>query len=608
MSFMISWADRGHLALAESLKVMIAKIVRACTRWTALLCWAGAAPCGFAVDGPVAPVTNLVRLQFSTNSAGETIVRHANGATPITKATNFVNATQLAATKGAQYSVIPEDATLELSSEQFPGWEAELLPKQSLAFGFNFPNRTLNLQTSDLNRMPVKLAFPDGASVEMDGNADGRLEFMDDGTYAFFGAGSMRGLNADGAPVRFGNVFPPLFGGQLIAPATNNPMGRFQRATPVNPLLFVGQIETGISVRIGKESFKLQPGVEQLISSTNGAKIAVKLNPQTRTVDWTVQRGLFRVNVDNFSCWKALGAPGQSASMQWDTNGVMMEIKNKGAVGAFQPTVLVNLNPSLNVAVGNSATFQYGRTGDCSTFVASAAGGETTLYNAATGRYIRLDEGNMSIVSGSPDRAALELMAIHKTPLRLGWSSDDQVEIKGPGGVCTVGVDGEQNFEAEGGTDVKVTYGGKDKLNIRATSGAIAVTPEFMPSIAIEIGEASGVTLGYDRGSDIFRVAAQPGNLSPVGVRTATGFYPQAGEGSRLTFVVNRSSFGAASADGELVFTETAGAGPVAASQGGAIPSVRSLPTGGGASPLFGGAGNSLDVSRIAQPPVSALE
>jgi hypothetical protein len=568
----------------------------------ALFCFGAEAPAGSAA------ATNILRMHFRTNGVGETILEHAQVSSPLQKATNrVVNASELARNKGAQFSLVPTDSTVQMSSEQFPGWEAELLPKQSLLFGFDYPDRTMNLASSDLNQMPVRLAFPDGASVEMDAASDGRLEFMDDGTYAFFGAGAMRGKNADGGPVRFGNVFPPLFGGQLVAPSTNDLNGRFKRATPVTQLTFLGQIETGVTARVGKEEFKLAPGVEQKIALTNGARIALKFNAETRSVEWKVARGVFRLNVDGFSCFKTLGASGQGASMQWDTNGVMMQLKNLGSAGAFQPTLLVNLNPSLNVAVGTSATFQYGRTGDCSTFVATASGGETTLYNAASGKYVRLDEGNMSIVSGAPDRGSLDAQAAPKTAVRLAWSSDEEVALTGPGGTYRVAVNGEESFDLGNGHDVKVRYAGKDQLDVRAEVGGVSITPDFMPNISIEIGEGSGVTMGYDRGADIFRVAPQVGNLTAVGVRTATGFYPQINPGQRLTFVINRSSVPSAG-EGDLIFTETAGAGPVATTPGGAIPPGRAVSTGRGGGTLLGGANDNLDTSRINQPPVTTLE
>lgn len=547
-------------------------------------------------------------MRFLTNSAGETLVQHADTA-PLAKkpvSDQTLNISQLANNTGGQYSLIPEMATVEVSSAQFPGWAVELPPKQSLSFGFDYPAQTLHLQSSDLNRMPAFLTFPDGASAEMDGGADARLEFMDDGTYAFFGAGSMRGKNADGAEVRFGNVFPPLFGGRLIAPPTNQPNARFTRASPVTQLTLVGQIETGLSVKVGTEVIPLS-AEERNVVAPNGAMVSLRLNPQTRTVDWTVKRGLFRINVDSFRCWKALGTSGQSASMQWDTNGILMEIKNKNGRGAFQKTLLVNLNPSLNVAVGDSATFQYGRTGDCATFVTSATGGETTLYNAQTGRYVRLDEGNMNVISGHPDRFNLDAAAAPKTPLRLSWNSDEQVEVKGPDGGCTVGIDGEQSFAASPGAEVKVVYLGKDNLSVRAESGGVSLTPDFMPNISVEVSEGAAVTLGYDRGSDIFRVQPDARNLSPVGLRTPTGFFPQINAGARLTLVINRSSFSASGNEGAIVFSEAAGAGASTplGPQGG---NIRTLPSGRGEIPLLGGATQNLDVSRIEEPSVTTLE
>jgi len=219
----------------------------------------------------------------------------------------------------------------------------------------------------------------------------------------FFGSGHLSGVSAAGAPARFGYVFPPLFGGKLIAPATNNPNGRFTRTTPVTQLTFSGAIDQAFPRAWKIRLCHLNRGKLQNIRAANGAQVSLQLNPATHTVDWDVQRGFFRINVENFHCWKTLAAAGQSAALQWHTNGILIELRNKNGRDAFDQHILVNLNPTLNVAVGELSTFQYGRTTDCSTFVATAFGGETTMYNAETGRYVRLDEGNMNFISGTPD-------------------------------------------------------------------------------------------------------------------------------------------------------------------------------------------------------------
>jgi hypothetical protein len=378
---------------------------------------------------------------------------------------------------------------------------------------------------------------------------------MDDGTYVFYGSGKMNGISADGAAVRFGYVFPPLFGGKVITPGANNPNGRFTRATPVTQLTLSGGIDSGLSAQVGKKIATLEPGKPQTVRAENGAEISLELNTATHTLDWEVQRGIFRINVDNFRCWKTLAAAGQSAAMQWHTNGVMIEMRNKNGTNAFEEHLLVNLSPTLNVAVGKSSTFQYGRTTDCSTFVATAYGGETTMYNAESGRYVRLDEGNMNFISGSPESLPASERVF--TPVRLVWETMDKVEFKSATEVASIGIGGHEIFQADAMTQLDVNYYGPEKLVVRVEAGAAAIAPSFMPNVIVEVVEGSSVTFGYDAGNNIFRIEPDSDNLSPIAIRTPNGFYPRIVPGSRITFVINRSPF--LGGGGDVIFTEIAG-------------------------------------------------
>jgi hypothetical protein len=500
----------------------------------------------------------IMRLHFQTNSVGETVVQYGEKVTSsLTNAQHLLNFTKLAEIPGATISLIPQDAMVVVTSEQFPDWIVQIPPKQTARFSWEYEKRTAHVQASDLNREAIHLSFPDGGTAEMEAQAEGRYEVMDDGTYAFFGAGKLTGINADGVTVQFGYVFPPMFGGKLIAPPANNPNGRFTRATPVAQLTFVGQIESGLSVRVGSQTVPLEPGATNNIRAENGAQISLQLNPATHTVDWAVERGIFRVNVEGFHCWKSLAASGQTAAMQWSTNGVMVELKNKNGKDAFQKHVLVSLSSTLNVAIGESATFQYGRATDCSTFFATASGGETVMYNAETARFVRLDEGNMNFVSGSPESTTAPTR--HYTPVRLIWTTNDKVEFKSATETLTVGLAGHEIFHADASTELDVNYYGPPKLTVRVEAGAAAISPNFMPRVTVELVEGSAVTFGYDADADIFRIEPADGNLSPIAIRTETGFYPRVMPGTRITFVINRSPF--LGDGGDVIFNEVAGAG-----------------------------------------------
>jgi hypothetical protein len=545
--------------------------------------------------------SSRLRMHFLTNSTGETLVRHGDLPAAVVKAglDRQLNVSQLAAQKGAQMSLVPEDVLVEITSAQFPGFQADIPPQQSFSLGFDYPKNLLDLATSDLNKQPVGLRFSDGARVQMNDKAQGRLELMLDGTYAFFGAGALTGFTADGAPVRFGNVFPPLFGGKLITPKSTNVSARFMRASPVTQITLLGQIDSDLRVRVGDKVVALERGAPQEVVLENGGRVALLNNPATHTLDWSVDRGLFRFSVDSFTCWKALGASGQAASMQWDTNGSLIQIKNKNGSGAFSSSVLVNLNASVNVAIGESATFQYGRTGDCATFMASAHGGETLMYNAQTGQYIRLDKGNLNIISGSPESVSARNQSDPAAKVRLAWSQDNQVELKGAESSMKVPLNSEDVFHPIADHDLRASRDAKGELTLRADTGAFIITPELMPSISFELSEASAVTLFYEPKADTFGL--QP--LAPVvSVRTPTGFYPNLQIGQKLTFIINRSTFTAGADEATLIFTEAAGGAPTLT--GGLLirPFTGVLPS------TFSGTQQTLTEPRVDQPPVTTLE
>lgn len=599
---------RARLGRRPSLhKSMFVNTFRIAARSLGVTLLLAAGPFLYGADAPAGTEAPVLRMQFLTNSVGETLVRYNDLTAGMVKdqTNKLVNVSQLMTNKGAQFSLVPDDATVNVSSEQFAGWLAEIPVKQSLRFSFDYGNGQIDLATSDLNQKAVGMTFADGAHAQMNANARGHLEVMNDGSYAFFGAGAVNAVTADGAPIRFGPVFPPLFGGKLIPPKGTNANARFTRATPVTQLTFLGNFEGSLRAKVGEKELALERDVPLEVTTENGGKVLLTFNASTRSVDWTVKSGLIRFTVGGFGCWKALGTSGQSASMQWDTNSVLMEIKNHSGPSAFQKTLLVNLNSSLNVSVGDSATFQYGRTGDCSTFVTSAHGGETIMYNAATGRYVRLDQGNMNIVSGMPDTVIADTAKGPATKVRLGWNSDDQIELKGAEGSLTVPINGDESFQAGPNQDLKVTYQGVDKLELRAENGSFSVTPDILPNISIEMSEGAGVTLGLDRGNDIFRLQPLESNMTSVGLRTATGFYPDLQPGTRVTFVINRSTFTSDGDEGTLIFTETAGAGAPSVSGG---INIRPVFNGRGDVTFFGGTSSNLSDPRVDQPPVTTIE
>ena len=515
-----------------------------------------------------------------------------------------INISVVTTNGGVQYGLVPETGRVSITSEQFPGWLTEVTKKQSLSIGFDYSQRRIDIETADLNSAAISMTFSDGARVELLGGAKGRLEVMTDGSYAFFGSGQISGTSADGTPVRFGYVFPPLFGGKLIAPKSTNANERFARATPVTQVTFVGQLDSGLHVQVGEQMFSLPPGEMKKVTSQNGGQVSLLYDAASRSVDWSVQRGFFRFTADSFSCWKALGTSGQKASMQWDTNGVMMLIKNKNGPEAFAPTLLINLNPVLNVAVGESATFQYGRTGDCSTFIASANGGETTLYNALTGRYVRLDEGNMNIIAGSSEQFASEMLNIPATKVRLGWKEKErEIELlRGIGEPLRIPIGGEGSVDAGPDGVLNITYSGNDLVGLVSRGGNFSVTPEVLPNVFFTISDGAGVTIGYNPGAEILVLHILASNLSPVSVRTPTGFYPAVPPGTKLTFIVNRSAF-EWDDEGTLIFTETAGSTQISGGLG-----TPPLLTGRGGFISIGGVNPNLNQPRIIQPPATTLE
>src|SRR4051794_25800274 len=108
---------------ALNAKAMTAKALRVFVAACSFFVGAGTALCA---DPPTPPTNSFLRLYFLTNSSGETLVRHGEkaGALPAI-AEKTLNVSQALTNRGAQYSLIPEEATVAVLSEQFPGWTAE---------------------------------------------------------------------------------------------------------------------------------------------------------------------------------------------------------------------------------------------------------------------------------------------------------------------------------------------------------------------------------------------------------------------------------------------------------------------------------------------------
>lgn len=495
--------------------------------------------------------------------------------------------------RGEQEEVVVEAAA-------FTGWAAKVPKANQVAFRVDAPRTIIDVTAPAENTKPITLRFPDGGRAEIRAASTARFDLLRNGSYYFSGRGSVYAINNDGLSLNLSPNQPPMTGGPLVAQTGENGAVKRTWVSPVTSVAVVsGELGEELSLVVEAETFKLGPGGPKTIKLPNGSVIELRQNPFNRTLNWRVEKGCFRFQIEGMNCWHPMGLAGQAAVMQWNVSSKMADLSNLST----NQDVLVDLAVHYFASVGPKAVFQYTQFDDCATFAVSATGGSVALFNAETGRTYPVDLNSFLVKAGAPEREASETGLRPKNPRKtilLFGESDSQFQVQGSMGNAIIGPNSQKTLQGGSSGEVQMTYDGGGRLTVRAVSGDFLILVPTAGSFSVGLNQGDTIAMsGVNPGGLSFQAAS--GNFSSVVVtlaRQTLSFGPsaeatfKAGVGDIGPTLINTSgNITRVSTPGNAIFNEAAGAN---ATQPGSTPT-----TPGAINP------NQIDASRIQQLPVT---
>lgn len=210
-----------------------------------------------------------------------------------------------------------------------------------------------------------------------------------------------------------------------------------------------------------------------------------------QALEWRVTKGLCHFRIDGFGCWKGIAGAGESGSLRWNASRKLADLSNTGD----QP-VLAQLSGRVTAGIFPGATFQYAQLQDCGSFVTTASGGRTALFERDTGEVNFIEqapaaysEGHRSETAGAQRRWV---------PLSFSWEKDDRVQVRGVSGPVQVTAGAERTIQFNQ-DQMHVQYAKSGDLTFRALKGNFEVKPDFVEEFSFEVPETGALVLNLDR-------------------------------------------------------------------------------------------------------------
>lgn len=505
---------------------------------------------------------------------------------------------------------------VQLAVGPMDGWSAQIPAGNELVLKADFQRNLLEVKAASANRFPVVLGFIDGASVSLAAGAEGRIDVLLDRTYVFAarpapGGPPIPGRDGAQQEVNLTDFSLPLTGGPWVENAGGGGTGGRTRLSPTVLVRVSGVVGETLTVRAGEQTVTLGTTGAQTIHLPNGASMTLRQSTATRTVNWQVDKGDFRVSVEGVNGWQAVGRAGLSAAMAWNVTpqppSQAVDITNTTRASG-NSALLVSLPEQVVARVAAGATFQYATEANARNFQASGFGGSVVLLNTATGQMVNVSEGSMAFVNGRPLVRGAVLGQNH--PVTVAWKANQAADLGGSVGQESLAVGNVRVLRTSAGGVLKAGNQAGAGLILQAVSGNFSISTDGLRGGAVTLTEGTVLQLVYDAGSGVLTATPRRGAVT---VTAADGTAQSLSLGTRMTVVGGRMTTASARPESDLVYFSNlnvslldpltgfdlgkAGDSDLAAGAG-AGGTVNGTLTGSGLN-------NSLDASRILQSPES---
>lgn len=506
---------------------------------------------------------------------------------------------------------------VQLAAGPIDGWSAQIPAGSELVLKADFQRNMLEVRAVAANRYPVVLGFIDGATLSLPAGAAGLVDVLLDRTYVFTShpsPGSAPITGRDGAQqnVSLTEFSLPMTGGPWVENTGGGAAGSRTRLSPTVPVQVSGVVGGTLTIRAGEQTVTLGTTGAQTISLPNGASVNLRQSTVTRTLNWQVDKGDFRVSLAGVSGWQAVGSAGAGAAMAWNVTSQppsqAVDITNTTRASG-STALLVNLPEQVVARVASGATFQYATEANARNFQAAGFGGAVVLLNTATGQTVNVSEGSMAFVNGRPLVRGASLG--QNNSVTVAWKANQTADVGGSVGQESLSVGSLRVLRTSEGGVLKVGNQAGVGLILQAVSGSFSISTDGLRGGAVTLTEGTVLQLVYDAASGVLTATPRRGAVT---VAAADGTAQSLSLGMRMTVVGGRMTTASARPESDLIYFSNLNVSLLDPLTGFDLGKAgdSDLAAGAGAGGTVNGAltgsglNNSLDASRILQAPESA--
>lgn len=529
---------------------------------------------------------------------------------------------------------------LTVVAEGMTAWSAEVPAENAAGFMMRPSNRLVDVSAPLSNTQPVLLHFVDGARVDLRAGVGGRVDILADRTYVFTSNSRVTARDGGGKDLVLTENSLPLTGGPVVTTIDANGDSRTTRLSPTEHVVVAGDIGGEVTIRVGNRTLVLNGSNTETITLPNEARLVIGQNSATRTLNWQVMKGDFRMSVEGIWGWEAVGLTGLSAAMAWnvDTKTVALAIDIKNT--SFpEPAnmLLIGLPANVTARIAPGATFQYAGEAGSNDFQTSSLGGSVVLVNSLTGQEVDLEAGSMPFVSGRPMMRGGPFRGTE--PVELSFNLDAGVDLGAALGNLSLPVGGSKVIRGRNGSVLQASNEQGIGLVLESLSGEFTFTTVGMRSGAITLPEGGTVAIAFDPVGGVLTAITRRGRAS---VLSGDGTTQDIAQDTMVTVISGRLTTSSARPEDDVMYFENlrtglrAGRGREGAASGTEkdASTANALAAGGGGGTGGGGptrgfrsrtavssgvdqldlsrasqslGDNELDLPRISQPPASVV-
>jgi len=458
---------------------------------------------------------------------------------------------------GIQYS---SGFQISIGSPDIKGWRVQVAQNVSVNIKLDFQGGGVAVSSPLGAGGAAFLICDDGGQVQLKPGAKGQVDFFKNGCYMFKGSGNLVAINADGQYFNFLIPGTTMTGGPMQLQKDGGGKEYWERPSPTASLKLSGTPGKDLKIALeGGVNYNPQDNHSTISIGSTGAKIDFSANPDG-SLKFNVGKGKFEIKMDGVPGLVVTATSGQSASMTWDKERKLADIKN------LSPEAIQVTTPGRSFAVvGSSVEFQFSMVAQ-GIFSATSSGGDVQIYNAEGNPVANVQTGGLMMPT---KQLLVGLTSGEGIRMRLNWDNGQPLQASSSLAVAQLqpGTEKIITFGSDG--KAKITYSAGGFMTLEALRSSFQLVIDALHGMTIHVVEGDSVSLTLDLKKGTFTVKASQDNINDVAVETENGYSPVLQAARALNFNIGEDGGLLASSAGQVLFFA---GGPTDPITGGLIP------------------------------------